>query len=58
MVIMEDGKIMASSRGQFDEYRIRLWDLNTYEHIHVLEGHTNFIKCMIGQGLSQLITVS
>lgn len=41
------GNVMVSTRGQFDGFRIRLWDLNhKYENIGVLDGHDSFIRAI------------
>ena len=39
LVITDDGRSLASSRGQFDQYKIRIWDLESFSNSKTLEGH-------------------
>ena len=49
---------MASSRGQYDEYRIRLWNLKTLKNYKTLDGHTGYIRGMILNKNENLISVA
>ena len=47
LALIEKGKYLASTRGQFDEYKIRIWDLSGFDNPRTLVGHRGYIKAII-----------
>jgi len=46
--VIDSGQALVSTRGQFDNYLIRIWSLeDEYKNIGCLEGHTSFIRAMV-----------
>lgn len=48
---------MASSRGQYDDFQIRIWDLSNYTPEHSVSSHKNYIKGMIVGQANELISI-
>lgn len=46
--VIDSGQALVSTRGQFDNYQIRVWSLqDQFENIGCLEGHSSFIRAMV-----------
>lgn len=46
--VLESGKSLVSTRGQFDNFQIRVWSLeDEYASIECLDGHDSFIRTMV-----------
>ena len=59
LVVLNKGDILVSTRGQFDEFKIRIWDVkNDYDNIGCLVGHKDFIRGMSSIGKSSVVTIS
>ena len=56
--MIDKGKRIVSTRGQFDEYKIRVWDLDTLQNCKTLVGHNGYIKGLVVTEDNLLITVS
>ena len=57
--VMDHGEILVSTRGQFDEYKIRLWDIqNDFDNVGTLsDQHNNFIRGMVNSK-NKIFTIS
>lgn len=47
LALIDKGKRIVSTRGQFDEYKIRIWDLDTLQNCKTLVGHNGYIKGLV-----------
>jgi WD40 repeat protein len=56
--LLEGGRVLASSRGQFDAYRIRLWDLASFANVRTLQGHEGYIRSMLVDGRGRIVSAS
>lgn len=58
LTLLDGGKALASSRGQFDAYQIRVWDLGSFANVRTMGGHEGYIRSMIIDGRGRIVSVS
>lgn len=58
LTLLEGGRFLASSRGQFDDYQIRIWDLSNFSNPRTLSGHDGYIRSMIIDGSGRIVSAS
>ena len=58
--LLHSGGVLVSTRGQFDNFCIRLWSTEDFSNVGQLEGHTSFIRSMavINSNKDLILTVS
>lgn len=58
LTLLHGARTLASSRGQFDHYHIRLWDLASFQNTRTAQGHEGYIRSMLVDAGGRIVSAS
>lgn len=58
LALIPNSKCLVSSRGQFDDHQIRVWELSNYSNYKTFEGHEGYIRGLIVDESNRIVSAS